>query len=74
MPREIGHRHQIDPPQPATAAEAMAEVCKRARRYAQQPTEAAWDDLVDALRRGYGDAEAFDRLHAAQIRSREPRA
>lgn len=62
MPREIARRHQIDPTHPEAAAEAMAEVCKRAHRYAQQPTEVAWDDLVRALRRAYGDDEAFDRL------------
>jgi hypothetical protein len=66
MPRDIANRVRTDSAQP----KAMAEVCKRAQQYAREPTQAAWDDLVDALRRAYGDDEAFERLHAAQTRTR----
>lgn len=50
--------------------EELAEVRTRARRYIQEPAEAAWHDLVDALTRTYGDGDAYDILRAVEIHSR----
>lgn len=50
--------------------EEMAEVRTRARRYIQEPAEAAWHDLVEALTRTYGDSDAYDILRAVEIHSR----
>ena len=50
--------------------EEMAEVRTRARRYIQEPVEAAWHDLVEALTRTYGDSDAYDILRAVEIHSR----
>ncbi|MDQ4035463.1 MAG: hypothetical protein M3153_05975 [Chloroflexota bacterium] len=51
-------------------AEATAELCVRARCYLQEPGDAAWDNLVAALRRAYGDDEAYDLLRAVTIHVR----
>jgi hypothetical protein len=51
-------------------AEATAEVRARARRYVQEPAEAAWHDLVDALTRAYGDSETYDLLRAVAIHTK----
>jgi hypothetical protein len=50
--------------------EELAEVRTRARRYIQEPAEAAWHDLVEALTRTYGDSDAYDILRAVEIHSR----
>lgn len=51
-------------------AEAIAEVRTRARRYVQEPAEAAWHDFVEALTRTYGDGETYDLLRAVEIHFR----
>jgi hypothetical protein len=48
----------------------MTDVCRRARRYVQEPGDAAGIELVDALRRAYGDEETYDLLRAVEIHSR----
>jgi hypothetical protein len=54
-------------------AEATAEVRARARRYVQEPAEAAWHDLVEALTRAYGDNETYDLLRAVAIHAQTRR-
>jgi hypothetical protein len=51
-------------------AGGIAEVRRRARRYVQKPSEAAWLDLVEVLTRTYGDGETYDLLRAVEIHSR----
>jgi hypothetical protein len=63
----------IDAARAELHGEAMAEVCRRARRYVQEPADAAWIELVDALRRAYGDEETYDLLLAVEIHSRTSR-
>jgi hypothetical protein len=48
----------------------MTDVCRRARRYVQEPGDATGIELVDALRRAYGDEETYDLLRAVEIHSR----
>lgn len=54
-------------------AEATAEVCARARHYCQEPAEAAWHNLVEALTRAYGDSETYDLLRAVAIHTQTRR-
>ncbi len=49
---------------------AIAEVRRRAHRYVQEPSDAAWHDLVEGLTRTYGDGETYDLLRAVEIHSR----
>lgn len=70
QPPDIARGQRIELPQPETVAEALAEVRTRARRFVQEPAEAAWDDLVHALRRAYGDGDTYDLLHAVEIHCR----
>jgi hypothetical protein len=51
-------------------AEGIAQVRARALRYVQEPAEGAWDDLVQALVRTYGDSETYDLLRAVEIHCR----
>lgn len=51
-------------------AGGIAEVRRQARRYVQEPCETAWNDLVDALTRSYGDGETYDLLRAVEIHFR----
>lgn len=48
-------------------AEATAEVRVRVLCYLQEPDDAAWQNLVAALTRTYGDSEAYDLLRAIAI-------
>ena len=50
--------------------EAVAEVGTRARRYVQEPADAAWHDLLAALARTYGDSDTYDLLRAVEIHTR----
>jgi hypothetical protein len=61
---------EMDTARAELLAEAFAGVGTRARRYVQEPAEAPWHDLVDALTRAYGDSEAYDLLRAVEIHSR----
>ena len=61
---------QMDGARAQLLAEALAEVGTRARRYVQEPADAAWHDLLDALARTYGDSESYDLLRAVEIHSR----
>lgn len=65
--RELTGGPQIDSAQAELIAEAMAEVRTRARRYVQEPADAAWHDLVEALARTHGDSETYDLLRAVEI-------
>ncbi len=67
---DIAPGQRIELPRSETVAEALAEVRTRARRFVQEPAEAAWDDLVHALRRAYGDGDTYDLLHAVEIHTR----
>jgi hypothetical protein len=51
-------------------AEGVAQVRARAMRYVQEPADGAWDDLVQALVRTYGDSETYDLLRAVEIHCR----
>jgi hypothetical protein len=61
---------EMDGGQAQLLAEAIAEVRTRARCYLQEPAEAAWYDLVEALTRLCGDGETYDLLRAVTIHSR----
>lgn len=50
--------------------EAVAEVAQRARRYVQEPADAAWHDLLAALTSTYGDSDTYDLLRAVEIHTR----
>ena len=39
----------------------------QSRRYLNEPSEAAWYELVRALSNAFGDAEAYDLLRATEI-------
>jgi hypothetical protein len=54
-------------------AEAIADVRTRARCYLSEPADAAWNELVDALTRTYGDDETYDLLRAVTIHSQTSR-
>jgi hypothetical protein len=64
---------RTDPETAALRTEALAEIGIRARRYVQEPGDAAWYDLIDALRRTHGDSEAYELLRAVEIHSRTSR-
>ena len=61
---------EVDGARSRLLVEELAEVHTRARRYIQEPAEAAWHDLVEALTRTYGDSDAYDILRAVEIHSR----
>lgn len=61
---------ELDKARAELLASGIAEVRRQARRYVQEPSEAAWNDLVDALTRSYGDGETYDLLRAVEIHSR----
>jgi hypothetical protein len=65
-----GRTHEMDRARAELLAETIAEVGTRARRYMQEPADAAWQDLVEALRRICGDSAAYDLLRALEIHSR----
>ena len=50
--------------------ETLAAIHTRARRYLQEPEEAAWHDFVDALARAHGDSATYEVLRAVEIHSR----
>jgi hypothetical protein len=62
--------NEVDGARSRLLVEELAEVRTRARRYIQEPAEAAWHDLVEALTRTYGDSDAYDILRAVEIHSR----
>lgn len=64
---------ELDAARAELFAEATAEVRARARRYVQEPAEAAWHDLVEALTRAYGDSETYDLLRAVAIHAQTRR-
>ena len=68
--RALARADDLDGARMQLLVEEMAEVRTRARRYIQEPAEAAWHDLVDALARTYGDSDAYDILRAVEIHSR----
>jgi hypothetical protein len=53
--------------------EAMADLNARTSRYVQEPGDEAWQDLVTALARTHGDSEAYELLHAVEVRLRTSR-
>jgi hypothetical protein len=48
-------------------AEALRDAMAQSRRYINEPSEAAWYELVRALSNVFGDAGAYDLLRATEI-------
>jgi hypothetical protein len=65
--REIVPTPQMDSARAELLAEAMVEVRTRVRCYVQEPADATWHNLLDALRRIHGDSETYDLLRAVEI-------
>lgn len=68
-----GSTDQLNGARSELLGEAIADVQIRARNYLQEPAEAAWHNLVEALTRTYGDSETYDLLRAVAIHSRTSR-
>jgi hypothetical protein len=60
----------VESPRAELLMEAIADIRVRAKRYVQEPGDAAWHDLVSALARTHGDSEAYDLLRAVEIHLR----
>jgi hypothetical protein len=54
----------------APLADTLAAIQTRARRYLQEPEDAAWHDLVDALASAHGDSATDELLRAVEVHSR----
>jgi hypothetical protein len=65
-----GSTDQLNGARSELLGEAIADVQTRARNYLQEPAEAAWHNLVEALTRTYGDSETYDLLRAVAIHAR----
>ena len=61
---------EIDRARAELLREAVGEVGQRARRYVQEPADAAWHDLLAALARTYGDSDTYELLRAVEIHTR----
>jgi hypothetical protein len=64
---------QMDAARAELLAEAIADVGTRARSYLQEPADASWHELLEALTRTYGDDETYDLLRAVTIHSQTSR-
>jgi hypothetical protein len=65
----LGSTDELNGARSELLGEAIADVQTRARNYVQEPAEAAWHNLVEALTRTYGDSETYDLLRAVAIHS-----